>query len=258
MKSEKKILLILTILVCYTTTMPVSCTTTNVVQRDTQLIKSVDTLKNQVLHLNEDIVNKSIYDDKIEELNSRVITLTSTVASTKESFYNSSIYLWTFILSAIGLIIVIVGFFGYKSISGKMSELKTTNDNSVTKSEENMKEIKSDLIQRITDNKSDIKDFKADQTKLFEKFEKESKEKIEKGLALDLQNAIDKIMKESFSSELKDLSEQVAALTTRLENISSKEETDTTPLQKENKFNGEKIQSTGIKPTNNAFDEQSK
>jgi predicted phage gp36 major capsid-like protein len=121
-----------------------------------------------------------------------------------------------------------------------------------------MKEIKSDLIQRITDNKSDIKDFKADQTKLFEKFEKESKEKIEKGLALDLQNAIDKIMKESFSSELKDLSEQVAALTTRLENISSKEETDTTPLQKENKFNGEKIQSTGIKPTNNAFDEQSK
>jgi len=247
MKLKPKLLLIFILVV--------GCSTMLTAQRDTLLIKSVDSLKFNIDKLNESAINKSYYQEQIKELNSQILILTSTVASTKESFYNSSIYLWTFIITALGLIIVVVGIFGYKSISDKIAELKTTNDISISKSEVFVKEIKDDLIQRISDIKSDIKEFKNDQIRLFEKFEKESKDKIEKGLSLDLQNAIDKIMKESFSSDLSELSEQVADLTTKFDNLSSKEEYTKTPVQNENKFNGETSETAVIKPTNNAFDE---
>lgn len=197
------------------------------------------------------------YETQISELNKQITSLTMTVASTKESFYNSNIYLWTFIITALGLVIVFVGIFGYKSISDKIVELKEVNEKSASNSGEALRDMKVDLLQRISEIKSDFKDFKAEQTKGYEKFEKDSKERIEKGLGTSLQNAIEKIMKESFIQDLTDLSEQVATLTTRLDNNLSKQEFPIReiPLSKENNIDVELSTTQVNKPNNNAFDE---
>lgn len=192
---------------------------------------------------------------QIADLNKQIISLTQTVASTKESFYNSNIYLWTFIITALGLIIVIAGYFGYRSISDKIAEIKIENEGSTEKSETAVKEIKSDLIQRIIELKGDIKDFKEDQQRKFEKFEKEANDKIDKGLDLALQKAIEKVMKGSYAKVIDDLNAQVAELRIKVDNLTPANPAGQTqkPTPEENKFDN--TGTAEVKPTNNAFDE---
>lgn len=192
------------------------------------------------------------YNVQIEELNKQIVDLTKTIADTKQAFYDTKLNLWNFILTGLGILIAVIGFFGYKSISGKISDLKVENEKSISKSEENIKEIKSDLIQRITEIKVDIRDFKAEQTRKFEIFEKEANDKIDKGLSSALQEAIDKIMKDSFIDEMNGINDQVSELRNQLENIISKNEIKVN----ETVDNIDDTQPTGItKPTKNAFDE---
>lgn len=196
------------------------------------------------------------YQDQITDLNKQISQLSQTIADTKQTFYDSKLNLWNFILTGFGIVIVIAGFFGYKNISVKISEIKTDNEKSSSKSEDNVKEIKSDLNQRITDLKLDYKDFKNDQRNTFEKFEKEANAKIDKGLDLALQNAIEKIMKESFDNELNDLSEQVSELRKKLENTFSSniKVVEEKGKNEVNKFDGTEQNITNAK--NNAFDDK--
>lgn len=219
----------------------------------------VDTVKKTTTAKVETILKPEInYQEQITDLNKQISQLSQTIADTKQTFYDSKLNLWNFILTGFGLLIVIAGYFGYKSISDKISEIKLENDKATSKSEEAVKEIKSDLIQRITELKSDNKDFKTEQRQTFEKFEKEANAKIDKGLDLALQNAIEKIMKESFSSELNELSEQVSELRTKLENINSSNNNvaEEIGIKEENKFDGAEQDNTNAK--NNAFDDEHK
>lgn len=250
MKLKPKILLILFLLTSWTTILVGQTAQQKVVNADSSIQKKVTPAVKEIEEPN--------YQSQITELNKQIISLTQTVASTKESFYNSNIYLWTFIITALGLIIVVVGIFGYKSISDKISELKSDTEKSVLRNESTVKEIKEDLVQRIVDIKSDIKEFKADQVKVFEKFDKDAIERIDKGLDSSLQKAIEKIMKESFRQELNDLSEQVADLSTKYENLISKQQVPIVeePKPEGNNFEGEVKEKTETKSNNNAFDEQ--
>ncbi|PXY40787.1 hypothetical protein DMB65_11190 [Flavobacterium cheongpyeongense] len=194
------------------------------------------------------------YKTQIDDLNKQIIDLTKTVADTKQAFYDSKLNLWNFILTGLGILIAVIGFFGYKSISGKINDLKSENEKSISKSEDNIKEIKSDLIQRITEIKTDIREFKAEQVRIFEKFEKEANDKMDKGLGSALQDAIDKIMKDSFIDEMNGINDQVSELKNQFENFTSKSEV------KENETVDSSVnsitKSTGVtKPTKNAFDE---
>lgn len=193
------------------------------------------------------------YQSQIIEQNKQIASLTQTVASTKESFYNTNIYLWTFIITAIGFIVAIFGSFGYRNISQKLKDLKSENEKLISKTEENIKDNKTDLIQRLTEIKSDVKEFKETQIKHFEKFEKEANDKMDKGLGSALQEAIDKIMKDSFVEEMNGISEQVSELKNQVENLSSKSaEQAVTP----NNINGLAIEEKETtKPNKNAFDE---
>lgn len=216
------------------------------VKNETPSLVLVENTKSQKIEAN--------YKAQIDDLNKQVIDLTKTVADTKQAFYDSKLNLWNFILTGLGILIAVIGFFGYKSISGKINDLKTENEKSITKSEENIREIKSDLIQRITEIKTDIREFKADQTRIFEKFEKEANEKIDKGLGSALQDAIDKIMKESFIDEMNGINDQVSELRNQFENFSSKSEV------KENETVDSNINLINksaevTKSTKNAFDE---
>ena len=193
------------------------------------------------------------YQEQIFELNKQVLQLTETVADTKQTFYDSKLNLWNFILTALGIIALVAGYFGYKSISETIQEFKIDNERAITKSEEGVKEIKTDLIQRIQEAKTDIKDYKREIESRFEKFEKESKEKIDIGLSSQLQNAIDRIMKESFSSELNELSEQLAELTTRFENFISKNDETKNEAELKNEFDNEVDVTEITKRDNNAF-----
>lgn len=221
-------------------------------------VKVTEQLQTDTSKINEVIPrrNEPDYQSQIVELNKQIITLTQTVASTKESFYNSNIYLWSFIITALGLIVAIAGYLGYRSISNSIDIIKGDNEKAINKGEATVIEIKNDLIQRIGEVKTDIKEYKSDIQKGYEKFEKESNLKIEKGLALQLQNAIDKIMKESFSKELKDLSEQLSDLTKKFENLTSKQETPNKVEVEVNKFDTETIITPSPNTKNNAFDEQ--
>ena len=196
------------------------------------------------------------YQNQITDLNKQISQLSQTIADTKQTFYDSKLNLWNFLLTGFALLIVIAGYFGYKSISDKIGEIKIENEKAMTKSEEAVKDIKSDLIQRITELKSDNKEFKIEQRQTFEKFEKNANEKIEKGLDLALQNAIEKIMKESFASDLSNLSEQVSELRNKLENIYLPQNNPSAEKGKveENKFDGVEQQNTNAK--NNAFDDK--
>jgi hypothetical protein len=217
----------------------------------------VDTVKKVSITKVEQVLKpEPNYQDQITDLNKQISQLSQTIADTKQTFYDSKLNLWNFILTGFGLLIVIAGYFGYKSISDKISEIKTENEKATSKSEEAVKEIKSDLIQRITELKSDTKEFKTEQRQVFEKFEKEANAKIDKGLDLALQNAIEKIMKESFTSELNDLSEQVSELRNRLENTNSSNNkvVEEKGKSEENKFDEAEQDSTNAK--NNAFDDK--
>lgn len=194
------------------------------------------------------------YKNQIDDLNRQVIDLTRTVADTKQAFYDSKLNLWNFILTGLGILIGVLGFFGYKSISGKINDLKSENEKSISKSEDNIKEIKSDLIQRITEIKADIREFKTEQTRIFEKFEKGANDKMDKGLGSALQEAIEKIMKDSFIDEMNGINEQVSELKNQFENFTSKSE------MKLNETGDGSIKSitkstTDTNPTKNAFDE---
>lgn len=192
------------------------------------------------------------YQNQITELHKEIASLTQTVASTKESFYNSRIYLWTFIITALGLIIVIVGFFGYKSISDKIGEIRSENDSSRNRNESALKEIKNDLIQRITELKNDMRDFKTEQNRIFEKFEKDANDKIKQGLDTELSKAIEKVMKGSFEDKLNDLTEQVNSLSQSL-NILTKTK-DAAPMGSTE----ENVPTAPItiEPKTNAFDDE--
>lgn len=191
---------------------------------------------------------------QINELNKQINELSKNLADTKQAFYDSKLNLWNFILTGLGILIAVIGFFGYKSISGRINDLKSDNDRSITKSEENIKDIKNDLLQRIIEIKDDIRDFKAEQIRLFDKFEKEANEKMDKGLGSALQEAIEKIMKESFIGEMNGISEQVSDLKNQFENFSSKsnEHQNVVPENNDGLSLEEK---TTIKPNKNAFDE---
>jgi len=194
------------------------------------------------------------YQSQIIEQNKQIASLTQTVASTKESFYNTNIYLWTFIITTIGFIVAIFGSLGYRNISQKLKDLKFENEKLIAKTEVNIRDNKTDLIQRLTEIKSDIKEFKETQSKHFEKFEKDANDKMDKGLGSALQEAIEKIMKESFVGEMNGISEQVSDLKNQFENLSSKSSEQQNLIPENN--DGLPLKEKGtIKPNKNAFDE---
>lgn len=199
----------------------------------------------------EAVVQK--YQSQIIDQNKQIASLTQTVASTKESFYNTNIYLWTFIITAIGFIVAIFGFLGYRNITQKLNDLKLDNEKLISKTEENIKDNKADLIQRLTEIISDIKEFKETQIKHFEKFEKEANDKMDKGLGSALQEAIEKIMKDSFVVDMNGISEQVSELKNQVENLSSKS-IDQTAIPVNNIGSAIEEKET-TKPNKNAFDE---
>lgn len=189
--------------------------------------------QNDVYSQNIEIVKKDLSEKKndinedesikfqLHELNKQIVENSKNIADTKQAFYDSKLNLWNFILTGLGILIATIGFFGYKSISGRINDLKSDSERSMFKSEENIKEIKNDLLQRITEIKDDIRDFKSEQIRLFNKFEKESNDKMDNGLGSALQQAIDKIMKDSFVKEMEGISEQVSELKNQFENFSS-------------------------------------
>lgn len=191
---------------------------------------------------------------QINELNKQINDHSKNLADTKQAFYDSKLNLWNFILTGLGILIAVIGFFGYKSISGRINDLKIDSDRSITRSEDNIKEIKNDLLQRIIEIKDDTRDFKAEQIRLFDKFEKEANDKMDKGLGSALQEAIEKIMNESFIGEMNGISEQVSDLKNQFENFSSKsnEQQNVIPENNDGLSLEEK---TTIKPNKNAFDE---
>lgn len=200
------------------------------------------------------INNPEDLKNQINDLNKQIVELSKSVADTKQAFYDSKLNLWNFILTGLGILIAVIGFFGYKSISGRINDLKSDNDRSMTKSEDNIKEIKNDLLQRIIEIKDDIRDFKAEQIRLFDKFEKEAKDKMDKGLGSALQQAIDKIMKESFIKEMNGISEQVSDLKNQFENFSSKSGDQKNPNSETE--DQESVETKGItKAIKNAFDD---
>ena len=125
------------------------------------------------------------------------------------------------------------------------------NERATSKSEASIKEIKDDLLQRITEIKSDVRDFKAEQTKLFDKFETAANDKIKQGLDTELSKAIDKVMKGSFENVLNEITEQLTDLTKRVDNL---------PKNTENKQPASEevvpVAPLSIEPKTNAFDDE--
>lgn len=201
--------------------------------------------------------DQEVLKSQINDLNKQIVELSKTVADTKQSFYDSKLNLWNFILTGLGILIAVIGYFGYKSISGKINDLKGDNDRAILKGEDSIKDIKNDLLQRITEVKNDFRDFKTEHLRLFDKFEKEANDKMDKGLGSALQQAIDKIMKDSFVKEMEGISEQVSELRKQFENFSSNSiDNKNSDSEMKDDLSGETKGAT--KPIKNAFDDDDK
>lgn len=195
-------------------------------------------------------------EEKILELQTEIVDLTKTVADTKESFYNSRIYLWAFLIAAFALLMVVVGYFGVQSLRNKLVEIRADVENSKNGSIATIAEIKNDLNKRIDELKVDFKDFKQDQKGNLEKFETTASEKIERGLDLALQDAINKIMKGSYGAVVEDLQEQIANLTISLEEIKSSRIDGSSVVEMTKSPQKSLIDKQSNSAPKNAFDEQ--
>lgn len=187
--------------------------------------------------------NEIKLNEQIVELKKQIAELTQKVGDNKQVFYDSIFNVWGLLLTVIGIILVIITIKGAKNLSEKIAELKTDNKDATDRSERNISEVKIDLNQRITELNEKIREFKDDQKENFTRFEKESKEKIDKGLSSDLQRAIEKIMNDSFASQLNENSEQISELRNKVENLLS-QQIKTEPI----------TQAVATKPEVNQFD----
>lgn len=214
----------------------------------------VDSTVNKLTTKTEQGFSERELQSEITELKNQIAELSKNIADNKQTFYDSRLNLWNFILTAFGLVIVIAGYFGYRSIADKINELKQENQRSLDKSDESVKETKNDLVQRISENKADIKDFKSEQQKVFEKFEKEANERITKGLDLALQQAIEQVVKGSYGKVIEDLTDQVADLRKMLDDLKSLNPSTALPTGEQQDQQSSAPQIPSVKPTDNAFD----
>lgn len=149
------------------------------------------TIKRDTVYIERNApVNQADYETKINELQREIADLSKTIGDTKQSFYDSKLNAWNFIVTAIGLVLLVFAYLGFRNIS--------------------------DLRQEIN---KDSRDFRAEQNGRFENFVKESDHKIQKGLDNELRQAIKKVMKGTFEEKINDIADQVAKLAERLDKI---------------------------------------
>lgn len=215
--------------------------------------KAVSTT-DSVMIFNADTITEQLNQQRILELKREVVDLTQIIADTKESFYNTRIYLWGFIIGAITLLIVLVGFVGVQSIRHILTEIKGDVESSKTNSNTSIKEIKEDLLKRVDDLKTDLRDFKLEQQRQFDKFEALSSEKIDKGLESAFQDAVNKIMKGTYGQVVDELQEQIAAIKITIDELKSNQSYVPRSSSVET---GRSEPVVAMKPSNNAFDAQS-
>lgn len=188
------------------------------------------------------------------EMRRQIADIKSTVADTKESFYNTSIYLWSFIVGAFGVILVIVGFIGFRSVGTRVDEIRDNALNNQNNTQQLIRDIKSELDKKLDDLKGEFTEYKKEFTHRADRFEDQANSRIEKGLTSDMQLAVKSVMEGSFGKEIKTMSEQLGDLQTQVNGLESLR-----PLAEDLPINTNAPATPGknaanINPSNNAFD----
>lgn len=141
------------------------------------------------------------YDSLINEQNKQITALTQTIASAKESYYNSSISNSSYVLAAIGLVILIAGGLGLNNISSRL------------------KENKQETEARSSELKADFRDFKADVNNAITKFEVDAQSTINRSLDNSYKKAVDNIVKGTYGQSIESMEEQIADLTNKVNEL---------------------------------------
>jgi hypothetical protein len=190
--------------------------------------KSQDSLRIEVarLKLKNEHLEKRINDFEqnqktVLEIKNELADANFNMANSKQALYDSQLNKLNLIFTAIGIIIAVLGFLGYRSISGRLNDIKTQVDKEIESLEKRREELKQDINKRVDDIKLELREFKKEQKEEYNKFERSANERIKDGLDLQLENAIDKIMKGSLGVQINSLNEQVAELFTSIEQLKS-------------------------------------
>ncbi|MDD3480432.1 MAG: hypothetical protein PHI42_08640 [Paludibacteraceae bacterium] len=222
--------------------------------------KTQDSLRSEVAKLKtQNELLESRIDDfeknqkTVLELKNELANANFNMANSKKEIYDSQINSLNLIFTVIGILIAILGVIGYRSISGRISDIKNEIEKDIEKLDKRASEIKTDINQKVNDIKSELKDFKKEQKEDYAKFEKSANEKIKEGLALQLQEAIDRIMKDSLGKQINNLNEQVADIFSTIEQIKTDNRQFDQSEEFPNDLNGDTV--TGSKHTN-AFEDE--
>ena len=190
--------------------------------------KSQDSLRVEVarLKLKNEYLEKKINDFEqnqktVLEIKNELADANFNMANSKQALYDSQLNTLNLIFTTIGILIAILGFFGYRNISGRLSDIKNQIDKEIESLEKRREELKTDINKRVDEIKTELRDFKKEQKEEYNKFESSANERIKEGLDLQLEKAIDRIMKGSLGVQINSLNEQVAELYSTLEQLKS-------------------------------------
>jgi len=179
----------------------------------------------QVVKLRHDTIwikDTTLSQQKALAMQQQIADLKSTVNATKESFYNTSIYLWTFIVGAFGIILVIGGVVGLRNVGTRVDEIRANVTTSERNNQRSLRNIRTDLDKKLDDLKTDHKEYKKEFTNRIDRFEDQTNSRIEKGLTSDMQLAVKSVMEGSFGKEVKSMSEQLGDLQTKVDRLESR------------------------------------
>lgn len=213
-------------------------------------------LKSQNEHLEKRINEFEQNQKTILEIKNELADANFNMANSKQAIYDSQLNKLNLIFTAIGIIIAILGIFGYRSISGRLSDIKNQVDKEIESLEKRREELKQDINKRVDEIKIELRDFKKEQKEEYSKFESSANERIKEGLDLQLERAIDRIMKGSLGIQINSLNEQVAELFNTIEQLKSDNlKFGSTAADTNNDINSGTV--TGTKHTN-AFEDETK
>lgn len=213
----------------------------------------VANLKLQNEHLEKRIDDFEKNQKTVLELKNELANANFNMANSKKEIYDSQINTLNFIFTVIGILIAILGVIGYRSITGRISDIKNEIEKDVNSTDKRVSEIKTDINEKVSDIKAELKEFKKEQKEDYAKFEKSANEKIKEGLALQLQEAIDRIMKDSLGKQIDNLNEQVADLFSTIEQMKTDSRQNDSTEGLPNEINENSV--TGTKHTN-AFEDE--
>jgi hypothetical protein len=146
----------------------------------------------------------------------QLVALEKTVADTKESFYNSRLYLWSIIIGLVGCLIIVGGIFGFRGFNARMDEFRQNSREQQNDTQQALNRMQDRLTEQLQEVKHDFEEHWRDLTDRADRFEDKAEKQIEKGLTSDMKSTIQLIMHSTFGMDIKKIDERLITLEDKL------------------------------------------